>query len=253
MTGGRPKTLEAKVAAYGRQAIELGLRGLAHVVPPSSTRAKLLEALGTEFARIDERFAVLLAESDPRTTAELLPEWENAFGLPGACTALAPSTILRRFALVAKLTSTGGQSASYFVDVAKDLGFTIVVDEQMPFVCGRGRVGPGGTFNGITFPDGRIYNGADLAKSWAFAWTIRAPAVSPVFFRAGQGAAGDALVSHDNSLLECTMTELKPAHTHLIFKYDQPTDPTAYAPWEEVQPTPAVARLEAPNVIRTTA
>jgi uncharacterized protein YmfQ (DUF2313 family) len=45
---------------------------------------------------VDGRAADLLErESDPRTTVEILPEWERAFGLPDPCYS-APQTIADR-------------------------------------------------------------------------------------------------------------------------------------------------------------
>lgn len=42
---------------------------------------KLLLAIGDELTRVSSRAADLVEEADPRTTLELLPEWENDYGL----------------------------------------------------------------------------------------------------------------------------------------------------------------------------
>jgi uncharacterized protein YmfQ (DUF2313 family) len=52
---------------------------------PDSRLMRLLRMPAAELAAVDARGDVLLAEADPRVTAELLPEWEAAFGLPDSC------------------------------------------------------------------------------------------------------------------------------------------------------------------------
>ena len=82
---------------------------------------------------VEQRSAdLLLVESDPRATFELLPEWERAFGLPDACTIESQTIEERRDALVTKITSLGGQSRDFFISVAAALGYTISIYEYAP-------------------------------------------------------------------------------------------------------------------------
>lgn len=70
---------------------------LAALLPPGaalprqadSVLMRLLSAPAAELARIDARAAALLTEALPNTTAELLGDWETAFGLPDACSPLS--------------------------------------------------------------------------------------------------------------------------------------------------------------------
>lgn len=48
---------------------------------PDGNIFKLSHAIGDELARLQQRQIDLLEESDPRTTSELLPEWESQYGL----------------------------------------------------------------------------------------------------------------------------------------------------------------------------
>lgn len=48
---------------------------------PESNIFKAMRAAGDELARLQQRQIDLLTESDPRTTSELLPEWEEQHGL----------------------------------------------------------------------------------------------------------------------------------------------------------------------------
>jgi len=51
---------------------------------PESNNYKLMLAIGDELSEVSQREIDLLEESDPRTTSELLPEWEEQYGLTDA-------------------------------------------------------------------------------------------------------------------------------------------------------------------------
>lgn len=101
---------------------------------------QLVAAEATELSRVDIRSRKLLAELDPSTTFELLPEWEEMYGLPD-CPDAAPTTIEgRRAALLAKLLAQGGhdQSLGYWTDLLETLGYILawVVQGKDVFECG---------------------------------------------------------------------------------------------------------------------
>jgi len=188
-------------AEYRQQLMDL--------LPPSdvldksvdSNLSKLLDAMAEEFARLDSRVDVLISEADPRTATEMLGDWERELALPGDCAPLEPSLMGRRDAVHSKLTERGGQSRQYFIDIAARLGFTITITEFRPFVASSlaGEV---------------ISNGTD----WMYTWQVNAPAATVRPFVAGSGA-GEALASWGNALLQCAISEDKPAHTHVNFAY----------------------------------
>ncbi len=170
---------------------------------PDSTLGQTLAALAEEMARVDARALDLLDEADPRTTYELLPDWEQTCGLPDACAGLGASLQERRAAVVARVTHRGGQSPAYFQDLAASLGYAATVSEHRPFRAGLGRSGD------------PVY-GAD----WVFAWRVTTSQAAPrVLFRAGQSAAGERLASWGLEPLECAVRAAAPAHTHVIFSY----------------------------------
>lgn len=170
---------------------------------PGTTIEKLLHGMADEMARLDARGEQLLVEVNPMTTTDLLAEWERVAGLPDKCAGTIEETMQgRRAALASKLSGTGGQSKSYFIAVAAALGYTVTITEFTPFLAGHSHAGD------------PLTNG-----EWAFAWQVNAPAVSQIFFRAGQSTAGEPLASGDNTLLECKMREIKPAHTTVLFQY----------------------------------
>lgn len=188
---------------YASQLDGLLPRGLAWSRDGNARMRDLTRALAEEFARIDQRGDDLIREVLPDTTVELLPDWERAAGLPDTCVATGQTIQERRAALIARLADTGGQSRAFFIALAAKLGFTVTITEFRPFQAGRSRAGD---------PD---YN-----EQWRFVWRVNAPGTTVVFFRAGMSAAGEPLRKWGNELLECVFNRIKPAHTVLLFGYD---------------------------------
>src|SRR6516164_65838 len=103
---------------------------------------KACDGLNNYWGYVDGRAADLLEiESDPRSTVELLPDWERNWGLPDPCYT-APQTIdERQKALVARMTLYGSNSRQFYIDFAKFLGYDITISEYRTFVCGIDRCG----------------------------------------------------------------------------------------------------------------
>src|SRR5215470_5052742 len=107
-----------------------------------STLAQTVFGLADYWGFVDGRAADLLEiESDPRTTVELLPDWERNFGLPDPCYAEPLSVYDRQVALVQRMTILGGQSRQFFIDAAAQVGYTISITEYRPFMVGIDRCG----------------------------------------------------------------------------------------------------------------
>lgn len=168
---------------------------------PEAVLTLLLDAWAQEFARIDARSEQLIAETDPRTTAELLYDWERVAGLPSACMAgIAQTTAERRGALHAKLTRLGGQSRQFFIDLAAALGYTVTISEFRPYT--------------VTSAVNMPLN----SELWRFVWQVNAPLNTIRSFDM-RSAVNDPLRSWGNQLLECVISQLKPAHTKVLFAY----------------------------------
>lgn len=164
---------------------------------------QLLAAWAEELARVDGRAADLVEEADPRTTAELLADWERVAGLPDPCVAAlagTQTTAQRRAALVAKLTTIGGQCAAYYIALAASLGYTISVTE----------------FDLHDVEDNVEY--PLTGTPWQFAWQVNA-AEDTIGVLAVTDTVEDPLAWWGNELLECVISRLKPAHTHVLFAY----------------------------------
>lgn len=193
-------------------------QGLAWPRESDSVLVRFAKGLCQRWGFVDSRAADLLEiESDPRTTLELLPDWERAWGLPDPCFASPQTVEQRRRILVLWMTWMGGQSRQYFIKLMEWLGYPgLEIQEFAPFMCGISRVG-----DTRSFPDMQ----ADKHFRWyigpaeqRFYWTIRIGQIGLNWFRAASGQAG---VNHhlEFSIPEevaCLLQRWKPAHTHLI-------------------------------------
>ncbi|SNS05419.1 Uncharacterized protein YmfQ in lambdoid prophage, DUF2313 family [Humidesulfovibrio mexicanus] len=163
---------------------------------PDSIWGALLRAEADELARVDGRADGLMAESDPRTSAELLPDWERVCGLPGVCGASAQTVAARRAAVHAQLVELGGQRPADYVTLAATLGYPDArVEEFRPFRVGQSGAGDG------------LYDG-----DWRHCFRLRVQAGLVRRFTVGQSAAGEPLATWGDELLECVVSDRAPAH-----------------------------------------
>jgi len=162
---------------------------------------KLLDAWAEELARVQSEIDSLVNEADPRTTYRLLPDYERIFGIPTDCMAYVDQTIdQRRKALLAQMTSTGGQSIAYFIALALTAGFVITITEFRPFTVGMAVNEP-------------IYD-----SNWAYSWMVNS-ALNTITDAIVLSVVNDPLRAWGNELLECILRRFKPAHTTVIFSY----------------------------------
>jgi uncharacterized protein YmfQ (DUF2313 family) len=187
---------------YAKLLKGLAPQGFAWPTDPNATFNKLLDGLAIEFSRLDSRAEILLIESDPRTTSELLIDWEKDLGLPDTCTGLAPTLQQRRGAIVAKLIGIGKQTVQYYLDLLAFYGYTVTITQFQPFRCGINACGQ-----------------ELIGQNWAYYFRINAPETSLIYFTAGISSAGEPLRTWGNDTLECLVNEYKPAHTVPIFAY----------------------------------
>ena len=167
-----------------------------------SNVTSLTHALADELGRVDARSAILLDEADPRTSNELLPEWERVTGLPDNCVLSLGILQARRDAVAARLSQLGGQSRAYFIALAQQVGFNVTITEFFPFTVG-------GSVAGESLTNG----------DWIYAWRVNAPEETVRKFTVGGSVVGEPLATWGNDLLECTINRVKPAHTVLQFGY----------------------------------
>lgn len=160
-----------------------------------------MAGLAPTYRRNLDRGNNLLVDAFPRTTVELLPEWEKSLGLPDPCQGPAPTIAQRQQQVLTRFISTGGQTVDYFIAVAAALGYPITITEYAA------------TRFGSRF--GRRFGGI----GWNYIWQVNAALYGRAPFRFGQNRFGDRFSTFGNAVLECVLNELKPAHTELIFSY----------------------------------
>lgn len=185
---------------YLRQLQALLPSGAAWSREPDAVLTKLLLALADEFARVDARAEQLVEEADPRTTFELLEDWERIAGLPDPCVGAGQGTQQRRNAVTARLNTLGGQRPAYFIDVAAKLGYAVTVTEFRPHNC----------------DDDCEY--LLYGDEWAYAWQVNAPLATAGDFGVEDGADDDLGYS-GNTALTCTINRLKPAHSIVLYNF----------------------------------
>lgn len=167
-----------------------------------AVQTRALSGLAPSYARQNARSNQLLVDAFPATTFELLPEWEETLGLPDPCAGPSPTIYARRAQVVARIQALGGQSVAYFIAYALALGYVVTVTEFVPARIGLARAG-------------QPLNG----DAWAHAWQINASLHTVVRAQVGIAVAGEPLAYWSNSVLECQLREVMPAHTVLIFSY----------------------------------
>jgi uncharacterized protein YmfQ (DUF2313 family) len=215
---------------------------LSELLPPGigwprdedSVLMRVVGGLTSIWGFVDGRIADWIErEADPRTTVEMLRDWETAFGLPDACLSEPLSVADRQRVLVQRMTIEGGQSRQFFIDLAAEIGYEIDIKEYRPFMVGIDRAG-----------DNRKYIAPGVLGDWPaqigdpdmrFVWTVNVHHARLTWFRAGSGQAGvdPHLRIGIASDLECIIRRWKPAHTVVVFSYvelTQPADPMAGTP-----------------------
>lgn len=169
---------------------------------PDSIQSKITLSLGRSFERSTRKAIYLVQDVFPATSTETLPEWEASVGLPSICSGLASTLQGRRAQVVSRLTSSGGQSAQYYIDFAKTLNKEITVKNYAPFRAGISRAGD---HTGL--------------EDWFFTWSITLPRYNMIYFRSGQSVAGEAIRSWGDRAFECEIRQIIPWHTVLLFNY----------------------------------
>ncbi|WP_295379530.1 putative phage tail protein [uncultured Pseudacidovorax sp.] len=203
---------------------------IGQLVPPGPawSESKVRDSWADEMSRVDARVWALLEEADPRTASELLADWESVLGLPDQCMASMSLSIAdRRRIAWQRLTEVGGQSRSYFIDLAGQFGEPDTqITEFRQAHCNSNC-------------NSALYSQADESV-WRVTFMRAAEKYRPA--NCGDNC-NDALGIYVPALAECPITERKPAHTTVIFAYsDAHVAPDAFgtffgAPYADVDDT----------------
>lgn len=192
--------------AYEGQIQALLPKGPAWPWVAGSESKELASGWAYVLARIEAAVMNLIEEADPRTAYDLFTDWERVAGLPDACDlAFGGDQELgqRREALLARLTSVGGQTVAYYISVAKAMGYDITITE----------------YHEHTVDDDvdHALNSAD----WNFAWSVNVATEVTVFDITVDDTVDDPIAYWGYAILECAFDRIKPAHTYLLFTYGE--------------------------------
>ncbi|WP_445494351.1 YmfQ family protein [Pseudomonas sp. 8(2025)] len=164
----------------------------------------LLQVAADLLAREDARAADLLAESNPYTVRELVPDWERVMHLPDPCLGESPKFEDRQLSVRRRLIEAGGQSPAYFVDLAVSQGYSDarVIEHRAPRF-GRARFGLG------------------HFGTWAaqFMWTLDTGPRRRLGRRFGAAYFGEQFGGNPSGALECALRRSAPAHAIENIKY----------------------------------
>jgi len=201
--------------AYAAQLAALMPRGRAWSRDPDSVLMQLIDASAEALARVDARSGDLADEADPRTTLELLADWENTAGLPDDCFGAPDNVPERQVAVTQRITGLGGQSRAYFTELAARMGYAISIDEFRPARCGdRCGVEIGGADRSFVWRINVLPLVDDLPESQFVL------AQAQVGDRCGVRLRGWGAID-----LECIIRRHAPAHTTVLFTYRIDPDP----------------------------
>lgn len=195
---------------YLSQLIALQPPGPALPYDPESVWVRLLEALSESLERVENRSSDLVLESDPRTSNDMLADWERVCGLPSECMPEDSVNTLqvRRAAVVNVLNRFGGQTPAYFRRLAEIAGMDVELIEYKPFLCGLNRCGD--TLNG--------------PEEVRFTWQVVLKGQRITWFRCGESECGEHLCNFDSAEdIECLFRQSSPGHTELVIGYDAET------------------------------
>lgn len=166
--------------------------------------ALVLRGIAQEMARIDARAEALSAEMDPALVFELVPDWESVMNLPDECLGSSPAFADRQLGVQQRLIAVGGQSASFFIAIAKGQGYpNATLTEHRSPRFGRARMGSGhfGTWNA------------------QFMWTLNTGGRQTLGRRFSVSYWGERFGANPGSALECLIRRAAPAHTLVHINY----------------------------------
>ncbi len=208
--------LDLEPADFGRLLANLSPAGDAWPTEDDAVVTQARTALAGVFSRLNGRANYLVSDAFPKTSVELLPEWEASVGLPDPCAGEDQTIAQRQAHVVARLTTKLGPSIPNLTAFAAALGFTITITEFAPARAGMLKAG-----------------GPCCGEAWAHVWQVNVAGTTVRRFRAGYSRAGEPLSTWGNAVLVCEMNRLSPAHTIPLFAYTSPVTP---AGWDQLNP-----------------
>jgi len=164
----------------------------------------LLDALASEYERVDQLVETLPNEMDPRTVYDLLQEWEN-FSVPDDTCSVTDDVSLqgRRGILASQYGDIGRPTLANIVERAADLGHQITITESQ------------------ISKSGIMVSGEELSAdpNNQFFFQVNVPIENAYAYVAGASESGEELGYWQPLNLECLLERIKPAHTSIFWNY----------------------------------
>lgn len=191
---------------YGHLIAHLLPRGKLWRPRRGSKLDALLHAMAEEFARVHNRANAVIEESDPRTSTEELERWFSDYGVPSECLKAFSEPTLEdtRRELIAKINSNMGLTKEFFRSLALSLGYDADVE----------------TFDEFTVNSNVTAALYDVGWQSTFVVAVRVRGASHHREFSTLSSANEALATWGNSVLECMVRAMAPAHTTVIFTYE---------------------------------
>jgi len=155
---------------------------------PTSTMGALALGLAAEFWRLDGRGMDLIEEADPRTTNQMITDWERICGLPDRAVPRPTTLAARQAAVVDRLVSVATQTDADFIALVARLGYSATITHHTPFAADIGTA------------DSPVYDGASVFW-WEVNITVPIGTATPLV------------------LVEHAVTRQAQSHTLVTFNY----------------------------------
>lgn len=192
--------------------------------------AGLTRALLAPFADLYRRAWLLTQESRALTLVDSLPDWEGDYGLPDACSP-DPAEAARRRALLTRVRAVATITPQDFIQLARQEGFDIAIEEPALFECGFSECGGAHTV------------GDRIQEVY---WIVHVYGLAVDYFRCGESECGhDPLFAvAEVDRLQCLFARLEPGWTQPVYEiYEAQAETDALVARMEIAPSAARKKL----------
>ena len=175
----------------------------------NSVLYRLWDALGSGYAAAYKMLFDVVMESTSVTMAASLDDWENELGRPDPGLGVRGARMARIKAVRTRVLATAMVTPTDFIQLAAAIGYSVTIEEPLPFECGMSECGGDDEIAG------------SLAGQIEFDWIVRIDGTPVRYFEAGISECGtDALTDWDPAQdIECLFRRIAPAWTRPIFHY----------------------------------
>lgn len=183
---------------------------LAQLLPPRSydphgpTLSAELKAEGDALDQALRSGDLAVESITPFGAVDTLPDWERVCGLTPPEDANRQQRVE---AVLAKIQEIGGLSIPYFTRLAEKLGYEIHITEFEPFYLDYSRL------------DRDILYDADVI--WVWRVHVKGGHVRAFPLLLDMSSVDERLLSFSDVVIESYMIDLKPAHTFVVFDYQE--------------------------------